>query len=178
MIDRRIGENIDCAHGKRFHRQNGVDLKTVRFIEMPYSSMDTAIVAGRVDAAMMEEAALDKILATDARLFAHVHDAIDKNFSEGAFFATADFVKTGVRPFGATSRTWSERGVARAPGGRVIARQTRRCALQRRHARPQFRSVETRTGRNQRQCRDRAGLDRDEPLGRIARSEFLACEGG
>ncbi len=73
--------------------QNGADLKTVRFIEMPYSAMDTAIVAGRVDAATMEEPALDRITATDARLFAHVYDAIDKDFSEGGFFSTAGYVK-------------------------------------------------------------------------------------
>ena len=74
--------------------QNGVDLKTVRFVELPYSSMDAALVAGRVDAATMEEPALDKVLAGDGRLFARTYDAIDKDFSEGGFFATADFVKT------------------------------------------------------------------------------------
>jgi NitT/TauT family transport system substrate-binding protein len=74
--------------------QNGVDLKTVKFIEMPYSAMTAALTAGRVDAATMEEPALDRALATDARLFAPVYDAIGKDFSEGGFFATADFVKT------------------------------------------------------------------------------------
>jgi NitT/TauT family transport system substrate-binding protein len=74
--------------------QNGVDLKTVKFIEMPYSAMDAALVAGRVDAATMEEPALDRALATNERLFAPVYDAIGKDFSEGGFFATADFVKT------------------------------------------------------------------------------------
>jgi NitT/TauT family transport system substrate-binding protein len=84
--------------------QNGADLKTVRFIEMPYSAMDTAIVAGRVDAATMEEPALDRITATDARLFAHVYDAIDKDFSEGGFFSTSTYVRAHLdlmRRFGA-----------------------------------------------------------------------------
>jgi NitT/TauT family transport system substrate-binding protein len=73
--------------------QNGADLTTVKFVEMPYSAMDTAIVANRVDAAAMEEPALDRILATDGRLLAHCYDAIAKDFSEGGYFATADFVK-------------------------------------------------------------------------------------
>jgi NitT/TauT family transport system substrate-binding protein len=74
--------------------QNGVDLTTVKFVEMPYSAMDTAIVAGRVDAAAMEEPALDKLLASDGRLLSRCYDAIAKDFSEGGYFATADFVKT------------------------------------------------------------------------------------
>jgi NitT/TauT family transport system substrate-binding protein len=74
--------------------QNGADLSTIKFVEMPYAAMDTAIVGNRVDAAAMEEPALDRILATDARLLAHCYDAIAKDFSEGGYFATADFVKT------------------------------------------------------------------------------------
>lgn len=74
--------------------QNGVDLKSVKFIELPYSAMAAALVAGRVDAATMEEPALDKVLASDGRLLAHAYDAIDKDFSEGGYFATAEFVKS------------------------------------------------------------------------------------
>lgn len=74
--------------------QNGADLSTIKFVEMPYSSMDTAIVAGRVDAAAMEEPALDRLLATDGRLLSRCYDAIAKDFSEGGYFATADFVKS------------------------------------------------------------------------------------
>jgi NitT/TauT family transport system substrate-binding protein len=74
--------------------QNGGDITTVKFVEMPYSAMDTAIVSGRVDAAAMEEPALDRILATNARLLAHCYDAIAKDFSEGGYFATPEFVKT------------------------------------------------------------------------------------
>jgi NitT/TauT family transport system substrate-binding protein len=84
--------------------QNGGDLSTVKFVEMPYSAMDTAIVSGRIDAATMEEPALDRILATDGRLLAHCYDAIAKDFSEGGYFAMADYVKTHldlVRKFAA-----------------------------------------------------------------------------
>jgi NitT/TauT family transport system substrate-binding protein len=73
--------------------QNGADLSTIKFVEMPYSAMDTAIVAGRVDAAAMEEPALDKLLATDGRMLAHCYDAIAKDFSEGGYFTTSDYVK-------------------------------------------------------------------------------------
>jgi ABC-type nitrate/sulfonate/bicarbonate transport system substrate-binding protein len=74
--------------------QNGGDPSSVKFVEMPYSAMDTAIVAGRVDAAAMEEPALDRLLASDGRILGHCYDAISKDFSEGGYFATADFVKT------------------------------------------------------------------------------------
>jgi NitT/TauT family transport system substrate-binding protein len=74
--------------------QSGGDPSSVKFVEMPYSAMDTAIVAGRVDAAAMEEPALDRLLATDGRVLARCYDAISKDFSEGGYFATADFVKT------------------------------------------------------------------------------------
>jgi NitT/TauT family transport system substrate-binding protein len=74
--------------------QNGVDLKSIKFVELPYSAMDVALSSGRVDAATMEEPALDKVLANDGLLLAHAYDAIDKDFSEGGYFATADFVKT------------------------------------------------------------------------------------
>lgn len=73
--------------------QNGADLTTIKFVEMPYSAMDTAIASGRVDAASMEEPALDRTLASDGRLLSHCYDAIAKDFSEGGYFATADFVK-------------------------------------------------------------------------------------
>lgn len=74
--------------------KNGVDSAGVHFIEMPYSAMDAALVAARVDAAVLEEPALDRVLGQDARLFAHPYDAIAPVFSEGAFFATTDFVRT------------------------------------------------------------------------------------
>lgn len=74
--------------------QNGADLSTIKFVEMPYSAMDTAIASGRVEAAAMEEPALDKLLAGDGRLLGHCYDAIAKSFSEGGYFASADFVKT------------------------------------------------------------------------------------
>ena len=73
--------------------QNGVDLTTIKFVEMPYSAMDTAIVSSRVDAAAMEEPALDRLLVSDGRMLSHCYDAIAKDFSEGGYFATADYVK-------------------------------------------------------------------------------------
>lgn len=74
--------------------QNHVDLKTVKFVEMPYSAMDPGLAAGRVDAATMEEPALDSVTAADARLFASVYDAIGKDFSSGGYFSTEDYVRT------------------------------------------------------------------------------------
>lgn len=74
--------------------QNGADLSTIKFVEMPFSSMNTALASGRVDAATVEEPALDRMTSTDARLLAPVYDAIAKDFAEGGYFANADFVRT------------------------------------------------------------------------------------
>lgn len=73
--------------------RNGVDIKLLKIIEMPYSAMDAALTAGRVDGTVMEDPILDKVLANDGRLFAPVYDAIARDFIEGGFFVTADFAK-------------------------------------------------------------------------------------
>lgn len=74
--------------------QGGADLGSVKFVEMPYSSMAAAIASGRVAAAVMEEPVLDKTLAGDARLVAPIYDAISKDFSEGGSFTTAEYART------------------------------------------------------------------------------------
>lgn len=73
--------------------QHHVDSKTVKFVEMPFPAMDTAIATGHVDGAMVEEPVLGRLIATDARLVANVYDAIANRFLEGGLFATADFVR-------------------------------------------------------------------------------------
>ncbi len=56
--------------------------------------MVPALVAGRIDAALMVEPALDKAVAGDGKVFAPIYDAIAKEFIDGGFFALADYVKT------------------------------------------------------------------------------------
>ena len=73
--------------------QGGADLKTVKFVEMPYSSMASAIAGGRVAAAVMEEPTLDSTLAGDTRLVAPIYDAISHDFSEGGSFTTIEYAR-------------------------------------------------------------------------------------
>jgi NitT/TauT family transport system substrate-binding protein len=74
--------------------QHHVDLKTVKFVELPFPAMDVAIATGHVDAAAVEEPLLSRILAGDAKPFADIYDAIADRFSEGGSFTTEDFVRT------------------------------------------------------------------------------------
>jgi len=85
-----LGQIAICAWLDR----NGVDWKAVRFIELPYSTMVPALVSGRIDAALMVEPALDQAVAGDGKVFAPIYDAIAKDFTDGGFFALADYVKT------------------------------------------------------------------------------------
>ncbi len=84
--------------------QHHVDLKSVKFVELPFPAMDVAIATGHVDAAAVEEPLLSRILVSDAKLFADIYDAIADSFSEGGSFTTEDFVRThplAVRRFAA-----------------------------------------------------------------------------
>lgn len=85
-----LGQIAICA----WLDENGVDWKTARFVELPYSAMVPALVAGRIDAALMTEPALDNAVAGDGKIFAPVYDALAKDFTDGGFFASADYVKT------------------------------------------------------------------------------------
>jgi NitT/TauT family transport system substrate-binding protein len=87
-----LGQIAICA----WLDKNGVDWKAVRFIELPYSAMVPALVAGRIDAALMVEPALDKAVAGEGRVFAPIYDTIAKDFTDGGFFALADYVKTHI----------------------------------------------------------------------------------
>ena len=84
-----LGQIAICA----WLDKNGVDWKAAHFIELPYSAMLPALVSGRIDAALMVEPALDKAVAGDGKVFAPAYDAIAKEFTDGGFFALADYVK-------------------------------------------------------------------------------------
>lgn len=74
--------------------QHHVDPKTVKFVELPFPAMDTAIATGHVDAAAVEEPLLSRILVSDAKLVADIYDAIADSFLEGGCFTTEDFVRS------------------------------------------------------------------------------------
>jgi len=73
--------------------KNHVDSAAVKFIDMAYGSMAPALVAKRVDAAILTEPGLDDALLSDARSIAAPYDAIAHDFLISAWFATTDYVK-------------------------------------------------------------------------------------
>lgn len=74
--------------------KNGADSKTVRFLEMPFSSMAAALEQNRVDAALLSEPELEAALNTNHfRILADVYPAIGNDFLFGGWFATTDWAK-------------------------------------------------------------------------------------
>lgn len=68
--------------------KNGVPSSEMKYVEVPYSAMGAALVAGRIDAAVAEEPFVSGMLANDARMFAHTFDALGPQFNEGGYFCT------------------------------------------------------------------------------------------
>jgi NitT/TauT family transport system substrate-binding protein len=64
---------------------------SVNFIELPFSQMDAALAAGRIDAAIVEEPALSAALSQNSRVLGYAYDAIAKRFNIGAWFATKEY---------------------------------------------------------------------------------------
>lgn len=73
--------------------KNGVPGDNVKYVEVPYSEMDAALVAHRIDAALAEEPAVTSISDADGRVLARPYDVIAPEFMEGGFFCTSDFAK-------------------------------------------------------------------------------------
>lgn len=73
--------------------RNGGDSKTLKFVELPFRQMGTAIAAGRVDAAFLPEPALSNVLRSSGRLLAAPLDAIAPELQLGAWFTTTGYAK-------------------------------------------------------------------------------------
>lgn len=74
--------------------QQGVSLGSVKFIDMPFTTMTDAIVHGRVDAAITAEPEFDDALSKKLyRVLAYPYEAIQKQFLITAWFASAPWVK-------------------------------------------------------------------------------------
>jgi NitT/TauT family transport system substrate-binding protein len=71
---------------------NGGDLTSVKFVELPFPSMQPALDAGRIDAANIAEPFLNAAAKTD-RVIASPYDAVAKNFLISAFFTNAGWAK-------------------------------------------------------------------------------------
>lgn len=74
--------------------KNGADLATIKHVELPFSAMAPALVAARVDAAVLVDPDLQEALNSgDARVLSNCYEAIAPVFLVGAFFSTSDYVK-------------------------------------------------------------------------------------
>ena len=73
--------------------ERGGDVSTVRFVEIPPSSVQSALDDGRVDAAVVGNPNLARDLATGRfRILAATEDAIAHRFLVAAWFANTDYV--------------------------------------------------------------------------------------
>lgn len=70
---------------------NGGDSKSIRFIELPASQMDAAIVSGRIDAALLQEPFLVEAKATTRHL-AQTYDSVGPIFLFTVYFSTIDWL--------------------------------------------------------------------------------------
>lgn len=81
--------NVTQVGPEAWIEQNGGDLASVKFIEMPFADMPGALAAGRIDAAQISEPALDAATKTGARMLAPAYDAIAKRFLLAGWFSTS-----------------------------------------------------------------------------------------
>jgi len=71
---------------------NGGNVKSVHFVEMPFSQMEGALAAGRVDAAFIAEPSLTAARKS-MRVIAAPYSSIAPQFLIGSWFTTTDWVK-------------------------------------------------------------------------------------
>ncbi|HEV8020234.1 MAG TPA: ABC transporter substrate-binding protein [Candidatus Lustribacter sp.] len=87
-------KNITQVGAFAWMDKNGGDPSSTKFIEMPFPDMPGALVAGRVDAAVIAEPELSAALAKgDVRVLANCYDGIAKDFLIGAWFTTGSWAK-------------------------------------------------------------------------------------
>jgi NitT/TauT family transport system substrate-binding protein len=114
-------KNLSFVAFAAWAAKNGLDIKKVKFLEMPMSAMGPALDAGRIDAASVLEPTLSSVLAENgSRILARHFDAIAPTFLEGAWFCTVEFAKNhpeAVRRFAETmadSARWANANPAAA----------------------------------------------------------------
>ncbi len=87
--------------------QNGGDIKSLRFLEIPIAQMGAALASGRIDAASSVEPFLSAVVADNGRLLANHFDAVSKDCLLGEWFTTADYARAQsdvIRRFNAVMR--------------------------------------------------------------------------
>jgi ABC-type nitrate/sulfonate/bicarbonate transport system substrate-binding protein len=75
--------------------QNGADLSSIKFIELPFSEVPAALVARRITAGTLSNPYLQTAVdAGEVRVLSKCADAIAPKLLITAFFSTSDFAKT------------------------------------------------------------------------------------
>ena len=72
--------------------KNGGDSTTIKIVELGFSSMPSALAAGRIDAAIMVEPFLS-VAKKNGRVLAHPYDGIAKEFLVTAWFGSQQWTK-------------------------------------------------------------------------------------
>jgi NitT/TauT family transport system substrate-binding protein len=88
--------NIASITVSAWSDKNGGDYKSLKFVEVPFAQMTSALSAGRVDAIEVAEPFLTQALQSDGRQLAHDGDAVGSEWVEGGYFASADYVRANT----------------------------------------------------------------------------------
>lgn len=114
--------------------KNGGDASTVKWIEIPYSSMPAALAAGRIDAAYLAEPFLAEA-KKNGRLLAYADDAIasgpGKDFLRTVWFSTPEWAAAHpdlVSRFAAAMRetaAWANKKENQAQSAAILVKYTR-----------------------------------------------------
>ena len=110
--------------------KNGGDGKSVKFIELPTSSMADALEKGRVDAAFIAEPFFTQA-KPGIRFFGAAYDGIAKRFLISAWLATREWIAANpatVKKFVAAMRTaadWGNLPQNRAASGAILGKYTK-----------------------------------------------------
>jgi NitT/TauT family transport system substrate-binding protein len=86
--------NISEVYTRAWLDQNGVDNRSVKFVELTFPEMAATLASGRVDAVCPEEPALTAVLAAGGRIIARPGEAIAPIWTEGGFFCTESFIQS------------------------------------------------------------------------------------
>jgi NitT/TauT family transport system substrate-binding protein len=112
--------------------QNGGDSSKIKFVEMPFTQMESALAAGRVDAALLADPdATTALAAGHSRPFAKAFDAIGKQFLIGGWFAKTDWIAANaetVKSFAAVMREaaqWADKPANYKQSAAILEKYTK-----------------------------------------------------
>ena len=103
---------------------NGGTSSSVRYVEMPMSTMSAALSRGSIDAGVVSEPDLTDALSHGFRVVGNIYDAIGKHFVIGAWFTTIQFAQAHpdlVRNYAAVmlqTARWANRN--HATSGKIL----------------------------------------------------------